>query len=458
MTDIATPLEIAPGLVLANRLAKAAMTENLADGFNCATPEHVRLYSAWAGSGAGLLITGNVLVDRRYLEAPANIAIEPGISPQERAALAAMAGAAKSGGAAVFMQVSHAGRQSPKIVCDRPVAPSAVAMDMPGRRLYPFAPPRAMTAEEVEDAVERFAFAAQVARETGFDGVQIHAAHGYLISQFLSPLANQRNDEWGGDFDRRLLFLRRVIERSRALAGADFPLAVKLNAADFQKGGFSHEGCLRVVDHLNACGLAFLEVSGGTYEQPRMIGTRGKAVSVDAQGLPASTVSREAYFVEYAKSVRARARMPVMATGGFRTREGMDAALATGRCDLIGVARPMCADPAAPLRLLSGEADALPAHERRLVMSGWTPLSPRSGSVMVRTLHAWGQQGWFCHQIVRLGAGKAPQVKLGVLGGLMRMQSASKRAARARAKARRALAAGPQKKGKPRRSSDLRQD
>lgn len=435
MISFADPIKLPGGLELPNRLAKVAMTENLADARNNATDAHVRLYETWARGGAGLQITGNVLVDRRCLEAPGNIVIEPGIGRNARAGLKALAKAAKSGGGAVFMQISHAGRQTPKLISDRPLAPSAIAMDMPGRALYPFAPPRAMTGEEVDDAVSRFAHAVKVARETGFDGVQIHAAHGYLISQFLSPRANQRTDQWGGHFDNRVRFLLEVILQSRLKAGSDFPIAVKLNSTDFQKGGFSHEDCLAVVDRLNALDICFIEVSGGTYEQPQMLGVSGKRAPADAERLSASTIAREAYFVDYAKAVRARARMPVMATGGFRSAEGMNAALSTGACDLIGLARPLCLMPDAPAQLLSGKMETLPKAEQSKGLGPGRLFSTKSPITLLRTIAGWGQQGFFMAQLWRMGAGRAPKHRMGLLTALLAMQSRLKSLEKARRKA-----------------------
>ena len=188
-TLLAQPLTLPCGLILPNRLVKAAMTEGLADGDNRATARLTRLYQIWGQGGAGLQLTGNVLVDRRYLEAPGNVVIEEGIGDEAKAALREWAEAARAGGGKVVMQVSHAGRQTPGTICERPVAPSDVPLEMPGRALMPFGHPRALTSEEVDDVIKRFVFVCRMAEETGFDGVQIHAAHGYLLSQFLSPKA-----------------------------------------------------------------------------------------------------------------------------------------------------------------------------------------------------------------------------------------------------------------------------
>ena len=193
---LARPLSLPSGGSLKNRIAKGAMTEGLADEHNRATARHATIYRRWAEGGAGLLLTGNVMVDRRYLERPGNVAIDGPQTDEQMRALRAWAQAARDGGADIWMQISHAGRQSPKIVATEPVAPSAVKLRLPGGT---FAKPRALTGAEVENVISRFVHTASVAKQTGFTGVQIHAAHGYRISEFLNPLVNLRDDagkEW----------------------------------------------------------------------------------------------------------------------------------------------------------------------------------------------------------------------------------------------------------------------
>jgi 2,4-dienoyl-CoA reductase-like NADH-dependent reductase (Old Yellow Enzyme family) len=452
---IEQPLQLPGGLNLPNRLAKAAMTEGQADARGSATAAHERLYASWAQGGAGLLITGNVLVDPRYLEAPGNVVIDPGIGREARTALAAFAKAARTSGARVVMQLSHAGRQTPKLVSQRPIAPSAVALDMPGRSLYPFAPPRGMTVEEIHDTIARFAHAARIARETGFDGVQVHAAHGYLISQFLSPLTNRREDEWGGTPENRMRFLLDVLRACRREAGEDFALAVKLNSSDFQRGGFGPQDAMAVIDALAPFGLAFIEVSGGTYEQPQMMGIEGKTAPSGLAEVRPSTRAREGYFLGFARSLRARTAIPLMLTGGFRTREGMVAALEEGACDLIGLARPLCAAPDAPGRLIRGEITALPRFEAELKGGPFGMVSPARKGLLLRTVGGWGQQAWFLRQISRMGQGRPPRPGFGLMASLIWMQGRMKAQERARS---REASRPPQKKGSQPPSSPLRQD
>jgi len=396
--DIGSPLELPCGATLGNRLCKAALTEGLADPMNRATERHERLYRAWSEGGAGLVITGNVQVDRRYLERPGNVVIDLNGGIEE---LKRHAAAGTVGGNHLWMQINHPGRQTPTLVCDAPVAPSAVPLNLPGTA---YAPPRAMATHEIEDAVRRFAQAAAIARATGFTGVQVHGAHGYLISQFLSPLSNRRDDDWGGSLENRARFLREVVRACRSAVGDDFPVGVKLNSSDFQQGGFSADECLQVVRWLNEDGVDLLELSGGSYEQPSMMGAKGvrgeaavtghgegaaRGAAAAARPVAETTRRREAYFLDYAKAVRGVATMPVMVTGGFRSRAAMDEALAGRELDMIGIGRPMCVDTDLPRRLLSREWSEGVSYE--------SAIEPRKAGL-----------AWFCLQLLRIGDGVPP--------------------------------------------------
>ncbi len=414
MTDtvtLASPMSLPCGATLKNRLVKAAMTEGVADTHNRATSRHATLYGRWSAGGAGMLLTGNVQVDRRYLERPGNVVIEGPQSPEALAALRAYAAAGTANDTHLWMQISHAGRQTPASVNPDPVGPSDVALAMPGAQ---FGKPRAMTEPEIVDAIGRFAHVATIARETGFTGVQIHAAHGYLISEFLSPDVNTRTDAWGGELRNRARLLLEIVRAVRRAVGADFPISVKLNSADFQRGGFSHEDSIQVAAWLNAESVDLLEISGGTYEQPRLVGLDNLTLHPEKSEVrQQSTVAREAYFLAYAADIRAATTMPLMVTGGFRTLAGMNAALADGAMDVVGVGRPYCVDPACGVKLLDGRLQAVPAPEKTLRI-GPGLLGPASPITLLRALNGWGQQGWFCLQILRMADGKDPDLKLGV--------------------------------------------
>ncbi|WP_068076724.1 NADH:flavin oxidoreductase/NADH oxidase family protein [Novosphingobium lentum] len=340
---LSDPLVLPCGTVLPNRLAKAAMTEGLADVEGRATQRNVRLYERWGASGAGLLLTGNVLIDHRFLERPRNVVVERG---RDTGMLREVAQAATAHGAQCWVQINHPGRQA-GLGAEQFVGPSAVPVATGSAVMT-----RALSTAEIGDLVDRFSYVAETVQACGFTGVQVHAAHGYLNSQFLSPLTNLRTDEWGGSLENRARLLLSSVRAVRKAVGPDFAVSVKLNSADFQKGGFTEDESLTVIGWLEEAGIDLLEISGGNYESMEMVG-----FSNDGSPQPerrASTVAREAYFVTFADRIRPHTRVPLMVTGGFRSRAAMDAALVSGALDVVGLGRPFCADPAVATRLLSG--------------------------------------------------------------------------------------------------------
>ncbi|MFT3801922.1 MAG: NADH:flavin oxidoreductase/NADH oxidase family protein [Burkholderiaceae bacterium] len=420
------PLTLPCGAVLPNRLAKAALTEGLADALNRATPQHQALYQRWSRGGAGLVITGNVQVDRRFLERPGNVVIDRdgGLDGAQHAAaldaLRAYARAGTVGGNHLWMQINHPGRQTPIDVHPSPLAPSAVPLPMPG-----FGEPRALTDEQIVDIIDRFAYVASVAQQTGFTGVQIHAAHGYLLSQFLSPLANRRDDRWGGPLENRARLLLSIVREVRERVGPAFPISVKLNSADFQKGGFDDDESRRVVGWLEQAGVDLLEVSGGNYEQPQFIvAGRGRGGGADPmlETVRESTRLREAYFLDYAVAMRAATRMPLMVTGGFRSADAMRRALADGALDVVGLGRPLITAPAGCAGLLDGSLDALPAFERSLRPEVPADVLAARPSVLAG-VKGWGVQGWFCVQLLRMGEGQDPDPAISVYDAYQRYRA-----------------------------------
>jgi len=322
---------------------KSAMSEALAAPSCDPNEGHATLYGTWARGGVGLQVTGNVMVDRTALGEPGNVALDAASAP---APFARWAEAGRADGAHLWMQLNHPGKQSPSVLSREPVAPSAVPYT--SELKLAFNPPRALTDGEVEGIVERFAFAAGRAKEFGFTGVQIHGAHGYLVSQFLSPRHNVREDRWGGSAENRRRFVLEVYRAIRARVGAEFPVGIKLNSADFQRGGFTEDESMAVVDALAAEGMDLIEISGGTYEAPAMTGA-----------MKDSTRAREAYFLEFAEKVRARTTVPLAVTGGFRSGPAMRDALASGAIDLVGLARPLTMWPDLPARLLRDPSTAV---------------------------------------------------------------------------------------------------
>lgn len=340
---LAKPLPLPSGSALPNRIVKAAMSEVLAHRHSgTPTEELVRLYERWATSGAGMMLTGNVMIDVESRGELGQVVVE---DERHLPILRRWADAAQAHGAKLWMQINHAGRQAPRSVTANAVGPSAVGMKgLTGL----FATPRALDGGEVLDLVRRFATTARIAKEAGFSGVQIHAAHGYLVSQFLSPLTNLRDDAWGGDAERRMRFLREIVRAVRAEVGPSFPIGVKLNSADFQRGGFGEDESMGVVVALEKEGIDLLEISGGNYESPAMMGSQR-----------ASTARREAYFLEYARKVRALVKTPLLLTGGMRTARVMESVVASGEVDAVGLGRPLSFEADLPARILRGEAGAI---------------------------------------------------------------------------------------------------
>jgi 2,4-dienoyl-CoA reductase-like NADH-dependent reductase (Old Yellow Enzyme family) len=424
-TDVSSSFQLPCGATLANRLCKAAMTEGVADEHNRATARHVTLYRRWAGGGAGTLITGNVQVDRRYLERAGNIVIDGPQDVMQLASLEALAAAGTAGGTQLWMQLSHAGRQTPKLVASEPVGPSSIPLALPGGR---FGKPRALSTDEIRDVIARFAFAAGVAEQTGFTGVQVHSAHGYLLSEFLSPRVNVRDDEWGGTLENRARLLLETVRAVRAAVGDRFAVTVKLNSADFQRGGFSFDDCLRVIEMLNQEGVDLLEISGGNYEQPRLMGIKGLE-PVFEEKVRESTRAREAYFFDYAVAARRVATMPLMVTGGFRSLEGMNEALSGGDVDVIGLGRPLCIDPKFPSKLLSGDLKHSPDLDASLRI-GPGVLGPTSRIDLVKLANAFARIGWYYEQIYRIADGLDPDPGLSALRALLAYDKTEKLKAR----------------------------
>ena len=423
---LGSTLTLPCGAVVPNRLCKAAMTEGLADEDNRATDRHAVLYKRWAEGGAGILLTGNIQVDRRYLERPGNIVIEGQQDADRMARLGKFAEAGTSAGNHLWVQIGHAGRQTPASVAKEPVGPSAVKLKLPGGA---FGMPRALTGDEIRDVITRFAFVAETVKSAGFSGVQVHAAHGYLISEFLSPIANQRTDEWGGSPENRARLLLETVRATRKAVGPDFPVSVKLNSSDFQKGGFTLADCLQVVDWLNEEGLDLLEISGGNYEQPALLGAEGLE-PVFVEGERQSTREREAYFMQYAAEIKNVAKMPLMVTGGFRSRDAMNAALSGDDIAVIGIGRPLCVDPETPKKLISGELSTARAWEKELRI-GPGIFGPTSSISLFRLLNVQGTQSWFYENIFRLADGLEADEKMGVFRAFLRNQSHEQKAAKA---------------------------
>jgi len=343
-----TPLTLPNGAIVPNRLAKAAMEENMAEAGQLPGAAIHRLYRRWAQGGAGLLVTGNVMVDSRALTGAGTIALEAD-TPLEP--FRAWARAARAQGAQVWMQINHPGRQVMANMGGLAWAPSAVPLEL-GKHSKRFAQPVAMGEADIQEVIGRFAATAHAAEQAGFTGVQVHAAHGYLISQFLSPLANRRRDAWGGGLAKRARLLLDVVRAVRARVTPGFCVAVKLNSADFQRGGFTEDEARQVLLMLNEERVDLVELSGGSYESPAMQGR-----TADGR-----TLAREAYFLEFARQLTGAARMPLMTTGGI-ARPGVAAQLLASGVAMAGMGTALAAVPDLPRQWQAGREPvaAMPA-------------------------------------------------------------------------------------------------
>jgi 2,4-dienoyl-CoA reductase-like NADH-dependent reductase (Old Yellow Enzyme family) len=326
-------LTLPNGSVIANRIAKAAMEENMADADQAPSEQLMRLYQSWADGEAGLILTGNVMVDGRAVTGPGGVVLE---DDRHLDKFKRWASIGRSKGAQFWLQINHPGRQMQANLGQETWAPSAVPLDL-GKLSKRFAVPRMMTTDLIAEVIGRFATSARLGEQAGFTGVEIHAAHGYLVNQFLSPLTNQRTDQWGGSLENRARLLLEIVSAVRALVSPHFAVAVKLNSADFQRGGFTTDDARQVVEMLGRLQVDLVELSGGSYEAPAMQG----------QARDGRTLAREAYFLEFARDIKAVAKMPVMVTGGIRRRPIVEQVLGTD-VDMVGMATALAIDPYLP--------------------------------------------------------------------------------------------------------------
>ncbi len=283
MQYLSSPFTFKNGTVIPNRIVKSATSEVLGTIDGAPTPTLINLYKRWAEGGAGLLITGNIMVDAKAIGEPNNVVVE---DKTHFELLKTWAQTAAGTDATIWTQINHPGRQAIGLINRKVVAPSAIRLKL-GPMSSMFATPKALEEDEILDIIERYATTAEILKEAGFPGVQIHGAHGYLVSQFLSPRMNIRTDKWGGSLENRARFVLEIYRKMRAKLGADYPISIKINSADFQRGGFTEEESVQVIKMLSEEGIDMIEISGGTYEAPAMMFSKQ------------STREREAYFIEY---------------------------------------------------------------------------------------------------------------------------------------------------------------
>ena len=377
--DVFSTFTLPNGNQLKNRLVKAAMEENLANHYQLPDGALMQLYSTWAQGGVGLIISGNVMVDHLAMTGPGGLVLE---QDTELSPYIELAKHAQQNNCKVWMQINHPGRQVYKRMGGKVLSPSDVALNM-GKHSALFTQPKAMHESEIEDVITRFVVTAKKAQEAGFNGVEVHAAHGYLLAQFLSPLTNKRHDHWGGSLENRARLLLKVVEKIRQACGNEFDLAVKLNSADFQRGGFDVDEAQQVVHWLAERHVDLVELSGGSYEAPAMQGR-----TADNR-----TLAREAYFLEFASKIAQASQVPLMTTGGIRRLKVAEQVIESGVA-LVGMASALAYTPDLPKQWLD--------HPQRV---GFIP----SVSWKDKTLSAIGVMALIKQQLHRVSRGKVPK-------------------------------------------------
>ena len=392
MKYIASPFTLPSGAILKNRIAKSAMSENIGTLSNAPTKTLINAYKVWAEGNPGLLITGNVMIDSKALGEPRNVVVE---DYTHFDLLKAWAKTVKGTGVHLWPQLNHPGRQAFGSINREVVAPSAVPLKMGGAsKMFKLARP--LTEEEILDIIKRFGNSARIMKEAGFTGCQIHGAHGYLVSQFLSPISNTRTDQWGGSLKNRARFVLEVYREIRQQVGPDYPVGIKINSADFQRGGFTESESMEVVQFLSREGMDLIEISGGTYEKPAMVKGNRKQ----------STFEREAYFLDYIEKARKITDKPLLLTGGFRSVKVMEDALAGGKLDVIGLGRPFCLYPNLAQDIFDGKETRFEAPVPTIGIK----LLDKLGGV---------ELPWYELQIKRLGKGKNPKPNLEAIWALL---------------------------------------
>jgi len=387
--SIFTSFTLPNGQVLKNRLVKAAMEENLATFEHLPGSELQQLYKAWADGGVGLIITGNVMIDHLAMTGPGGVVLEQDTDLSPFIELAKLA---KTNDTKIWMQINHPGRQVFKKMGGKVLSASNVALDM-GKHTAMFCAPKPMNDAEIYDVIKRFTTTAKRAEQAGFDGVEIHGAHGYLLAQFLSPLTNKRHDQWGGSLENRARLLIEVVKSVKEACSDSFAVAVKLNSADFQRGGFDVADAEQVVKMLGELNIDLVELSGGSYEAPAMQGR-----SADDR-----TLAREAYFLEFASQISENVAVPIMTTGGVRRFEVAKQVIDSG-VQLVGMASALALTPNLPNK-----------WQQDITVLGHIP----EVNWQDKTLSGLATMALVKQQLRRIAAGKSPNLSASPLWALI---------------------------------------
>ncbi len=357
------PLGLPCGAILKNRIAKAAMSDSLGDGRGNPTEAQRRLYACWSDGGLGLSIVGEVQCSSEYPEKPGNLVLDINSN------LSAFSKLAREGArnrSQLWLQLGHAGAMSHAPI-SVPRGPSAI--DVPGLKCA------GMNRQEILDLPALYAKTATMSKELGFGGVEIHAAHGFLLSQFLSPLFNQRNDSYGGSIENRTRLLLEILEEVRFAVGASYPIGLKINSTDELEGGLSSIDALKVISRLDNTNLDLIDISGGTYFP-------GAKSASDSAG-------RGPYFRKFAEQARQHTTIPLMLTGGVKNLRQAVEIISSGDADIVGLGRALALYPDLPNQWATG--------------SNSQPEFPRFSSTP-----EGGVTAWYTMRLVELGEGQEP--------------------------------------------------
>jgi len=334
-------------LEIKNRFVRSATFEGMATEEGYVTQQHLELYKTLAEGGVGLIITGHSYIQKNGQAIGKQMSVYndtfiPGLSKISNSVHE------HGNGCKVALQISHCGRQS--LHSKKIIAPSAILEQFMNRM------PQEMTIEDIEETIEAFAQAARRAKEAGFDAVQLHGAHGYLINQFLSPCTNKRTDNYGGNTGKRFKFIEDIYNHTVELVGKDFPILIKINGDDFLENGIKLEESKKIAKKLSKIGIASIEISGAMWEVQKR---RKKELGWKPNLLPEArmyvgTRNEPAYNLPYAKEIKKVINVPIILVGGINSLELVEKILNEESADFISLSRPLIREPDLPNRWSKG--------------------------------------------------------------------------------------------------------
>jgi len=337
MSILFTPCKLG-SLTVRNRFVRSATCEGMCNAAGDVTPALVRYCERVARGGVGLFITGHTFV---HPSGKASQGMMGACRDEQIPGLAQLASRVKTAGAAIAVQLNHGGRQCrSEIIGQTPLAPSAVTDRSSGIT------PRALTEAEIGEIIASYVAAAVRAKRAGFDAVQLHCAHGYLMSEFISPYTNRRTDRWGGSLENRARFILEVLRACRRELGRQYPIFIKLNGEDFIEGGLQLADTVEFAKMLEADGIAAIEVSGAMAESVGMVMRKNITAAED-----------EAYFLRHVEAVRKAVRVPLLCVGGLRSRQVMERIVGSGSAEFVSMSRPFIRQPDLPELMRQGKLD-----------------------------------------------------------------------------------------------------